>query len=73
MASDEPDYDPMAPTEPVYPATAIGTLTQQRDQILATAAQDEGMAVIYTDRAKAGRDRAAQLQAAIDVMPPDAA
>lgn len=63
--------DPMAPTEPTYPETAIGTLARQRDVLLATAEQDDGMAHIYADRATAGRARAAQLQDAIESMPPD--
>jgi len=56
---------------PDYPDTATGTLMRQRDQLIGNAEQDEGMSAVYADKAKSARDRAAQLQAAIDAMPPD--
>ncbi len=58
----------MAPTEPTYPDTALGTIARQRDQILSFAEQDAGMAELYAEREQAGRDRANQLQVAIDAM-----
>lgn len=63
--------DPLLPLNPEYPDTAIGSLMRQRDQILATVVQDDGMAAAFTAKAQDGRDRAAQLQAAINVMPPE--
>lgn len=62
---DEPE------AEPTYSTGAAGELARQRDVLLAQASQNDGMAEIYAEKARSARDRAAQLQAAIEAIPAD--
>lgn len=66
--------DPNEPDPaPDYPAGVLGQLMQQRDTARSEANRCAGLAEIYQQQAATFTANADQLQAAIDVMPPDAA